>query len=62
MRPPLWWIWVSTFTRLVVRGEPYWYQPRGQVRKSAWIAGVITQTCRDVRRDGRRSRQKEAAA
>ena len=44
------WIWFSTFVRLVCCGESYYALPRGRVRMSAWIAGVVTRTCRDIRR------------
>lgn len=50
MREPLWFVWVSTFTRLAVCGDAYLMLPRGEVRESARIAGVVYRACRRIRR------------
>lgn len=46
MSTPLFWIWLSTLTRLVVSGEDYYALPRWQWRESAAIASIIASACR----------------
>ena len=51
MREPLWWGWVTTCVRLVVRGEPYYALSPWRWRESARIAGVVYHTCAAIRRE-----------
>lgn len=47
--PPLWWIWVTTFLTVGVRGEAYYAIERGDWRMARFVAGVVTDTCRRIR-------------
>lgn len=49
MRKPLWWIWLSTFVPLVLWGDEYLMQPRGELWKSGWVANVVRRTCAEIR-------------
>lgn len=49
MREPLIWVWLSTFTRLVVMGDPYLLLRRWQLREALFIAGVVYRACRSIR-------------
>ena len=49
MRTPLAWVWLTTFARFLVMGDDYLAQPRGDVRRSAEIATIVTAACRRIR-------------
>lgn len=49
MRAPLWWIGLTTFTRVFVYGEPY-FGIRAWRPTSAWfVAGVVYRACVQIR-------------
>lgn len=49
MSPPIWWIRWSVFLRLFLRGERSYILRPFDRTMSWWIAGVIAETCREIR-------------
>ena len=49
IQAPLWWVWLSTFTRLLIVGDAYLFHARGRVKESAVVASIVWRACRRVR-------------
>lgn len=50
MKEPLWWIWLTTFTRLIVSGCDYFGVPRLSPTAALFVAGVVRDACARIRR------------
>ena len=49
MREPLWWIWLTIFTRYALCGDDYFGYRLGDISGAWFVAGVVTRTCREIR-------------